>query len=157
MAIEEKNPQTEKDLALAKKMGRGPLFREPGESAAEYTRRLRITPKLPVVLTDEQIKLARDMHAVHSAMARGYVLPPLPVTDEQKAEDEARAQEIGVKPVERQPGEIDEDFNERLAASPRIDAVKEKPVDETIYPPRVDKPVAVPVERKPAPVGAFDD
>lgn len=118
MATEDKNPQTEKDIALAKKLGREPLLRHPNESDPEYSQRLRRSRKVAIVLTDEQIKLAHDMHAIHSAMARGYVLPPLPITDEVKADDEAHAKELGVKPIERQPGETDAEFDVRLAASP---------------------------------------
>lgn len=114
--------QIEKDLALAKKLGREPLLRHPNESDFEYSQRLRRSRKLAVVLTDEQIKLGHDMHAIHSAMARGYVLPPLPVPDEVKADDEAHAKELGVKPVERHPGETDAEFDARLAASPPVAA-----------------------------------
>lgn len=146
MAYEDKNPQTDKDLALAKKMGRQPLLREQNESDIEYSQRLRRSPKLAVVLTDDQIKLAHDMHAVHSAMARGYVLPPLPVTDEQKADDEAKAAELCVKPIEREPGETDEAFDVRLAASPSIDAAGAQAQGDTIYPSHVDRPAISPVE-----------
>lgn len=112
---------------------------------------------MAIDLTEDQIKLARDMHTIHAAMAQGYILPPLPVTDENRSEDEARAQELGVQPVEREPGETDEKFNVRLGNSPKVGAMEKEPVDEMVYPSHVDKPASVPVQRKPAPVNAFDD
>ena len=141
--VELTNTQIEKDNALAKKMGRVPVLRQAGENDKDYVVRLRASPKIVPTLTDEQIKLARDMHAVHSAMARGYVLPPLPVTDEQRASDEVWAQERGVQPVLREPGETDEEYLARLDASPPI--AKEAAADETRYPSHVDKPVFAPV------------
>jgi hypothetical protein len=111
----------DKDQSLAKKLGRQHVVREVGEADGSYIRRLRTQPKAAIVLTDEQVKLAWDMHAIHSATARGYILPPLPVSDEQKADDEAKAQEMGVKPVLRDPGETDESFDARLATSPVIE------------------------------------
>ena len=48
------------------------------------------------------------------------MLPPLPVTDEQRASDEVWAQERGVQPVLREPGETDEEYLARLDASPPI-------------------------------------
>lgn len=103
--------QADKDAAQAKALRRQPLERNPGESDFLYSRRLSRT------LTEDQIKLAHDMHAIHAAQAAGFVLPPLPVFDEQKTIDAARAKELGVKPVERNPGELDAEFDARLAAS----------------------------------------
>jgi len=141
--VDQTTTQAEKDRVLAKKMGRVPLLRNAGENDTAYSARLRQSPKTIPDLTDEQIKLARDMHAVHSAMARGYILPPLPITDEQKAADDAWAQERGVQPVLRDPGETDAEYSLRLDASPAI--VKETARDETTYPSHVDRPIFAPV------------
>jgi hypothetical protein len=108
--------QESKDIELAKSMKRQPLARKPGESDFHYHRRLSRT------LTEAQIQLAHDMHAVHSATASGFVLPPLPVTDEQKAVDEAHAKSLNVIPIERDPGETDAAFEARLALSPPVEA-----------------------------------
>jgi hypothetical protein len=109
--------QEDKDLALAKTMKRAPLPRKPGESDFHYHRRLSRT------LTEAQIQLAHDMHAVHAAAATGFVLPPLPVTDEQKAADVVQAEQLKVVPIEREPGETDAAFEARLALSPPVAAV----------------------------------
>jgi len=114
--------QEAKDIALAKSLKRQPLERHPGESDFLYTRRLSRT------LTEAQIALAHDMHAIHEASAAGYVLPPLPVSPEQKAADDARAKELGVKPLEREPGESDAAYDARLALSPPMDAKEPTPV-----------------------------
>lgn len=106
--------QEAKDLALAKSMKRQPLERKPGESDFHYHRRLSRT------LTEAQIQLAHDMHAVHSAVAAGFEIPPLPVTDEQKKVDAAQAESLGVAPVEREPGETDAAYDARLALSPSV-------------------------------------
>jgi hypothetical protein len=108
--------QESKDLALAKSMNRQPLARKPGESDFHYHRRLSRT------LTEAQIQLAHDMHAVHSASASGFVLPPLPVTDEQKAADAAQAESLKVVPIEREPGETDAAFEARLKLSPPVES-----------------------------------
>jgi hypothetical protein len=109
--------QEDKDLALAKTMKRAPLPRKPGESDFHYHRRLSRT------LTEAQIQLAHDMHAVHAAAATGFVLPPLPVTDEQKAADVVQAEQLKVVPIEREPGETDAAFEARLALSPPVGTV----------------------------------
>ena len=112
----EAREQSEQDLALAKSMKRQPLERKPGESDFHYHRRLSRT------LTEAQIQLAHDMHAVHSAVATGFEIPPLPVTDEQKKVDAAQAESLGVVPVEREPGETDAAYDARLALSPLVGA-----------------------------------
>jgi hypothetical protein len=114
--------QESKDVAQAKAMRRRPLDRHPGESDFLYARRLSRT------LTEDQIKLAHDMHAIHAAQASGFVLPPLPVTDEQKAIDAERAKELGLKPIERDPGETDAEFDARLALSELIAAAPAGPL-----------------------------
>lgn len=106
--------QEDKDAALAKSMKRQPLERKPGESDFHYHRRLSRT------LTEAQIQLAHDMHAVHSAVAAGFEIPPPPVTDEQKAVDAAQAESLGVVLVERAPGETDAVYDARLALSSPI-------------------------------------
>lgn len=103
--------QEAKDAALAKSMKRQLLERKPGESDFHYHRRLSRT------LTEAQIRLAHDMHAVHSAVAAGFEIPPPPVTDEQKAVDAAQAESLGVVPVERELGETDAAYDARLALS----------------------------------------
>lgn len=108
--------QEAQDVALAKSLKRQPLERNPGESDFHYHRRLSRT------LTEAQIALAHDMHAIHEALASGFVLPPLPVSPEQKAADAAQAKALGVKPVDREPGESDAHYDARLALSPPIGA-----------------------------------
>jgi hypothetical protein len=108
--------QESKDIELARSMKRQPLARKLGESDFHYHRRLSRT------LTEAQIQLAHDMHAVHSATASGFVLPPLPVTDEQKKADADQAKSLNVTPIEREPGETDVAFEARLALSPPVGA-----------------------------------
>jgi hypothetical protein len=115
-AAQNAETQESKDLALAKSMNRQPLARKPDESDFHYHRRLSRT------LTEAQIQLAHDMHAVHSASASGFVLPPLPVTDEQKAADAAQAESLKVVPIEREPGETDAAFEARLKLSPPVES-----------------------------------
>lgn len=122
--------QEAKDAALAKSMKRAPLLRNAGESDFHYHRRLSRT------LTEAQIQLAHDMHAVHSAVAAGFEIPPPPVTDEQKAVDAAQAESLGVVPVERAPGETDAAYDARLALSPPVgvkEATSLEPVDAEKY------------------------
>jgi hypothetical protein len=143
--------QADQDAALAKSMKRQPLERKLGESDFHYHRRLSRT------LTEAQIALAHDMHAIHAAQAAGFELPPLPVSDEQKAADIAQAKALGVKPVERNPGELDADYDLRLSASEPVDAVAAAPVAPaapspivtpgipgTTYPAHVDAPAPQP-------------
>ncbi len=136
-AAQNAETQESKDLALAKSMNRQPLARKPDESDFHYHRRLSRT------LTEAQIQLAHDMHAVHSASASGFVLPPLPVTDEQKAADAAQAESLKVVPVEREPGETDAAFEARLKLSPPVGT-------------EAAGPLAGPATTGPAgPIGAF--
>lgn len=136
-----------KDVAQAKAMRRQPLERKPGESDFLYARRLSRT------LTEDQIKLAHDMHAVHSAIAAGYVLPPLPVSDEQKQIDAARAKELNLQPIDRLPGETDAQFDARLALSEPIGDAEPQPVpddDGVHYDARTEAPLANPDAPAPA-------
>lgn len=126
--------QESKDAALAKSMKRAPLLRNVGESDFHYHRRLSRT------LTEAQIQLAHDMHAVHSAVAAGFEIPPPPVTDEQKKVDAAQAESLKVVPVEREPGETDAAYDAWLALSPPVavaDAEKfaSHPAGASVVPP----------------------